>query len=65
MWALGILYHYTRGQTFPIKLELGISSAEAICMGETFLGGEKTLEGGLERGFLSPAWLQEAVVTNH
>ena len=34
-------------------------------MGETFLGGEKTLEGGLERSFLSPAWSQEAVVTNH
>lgn len=34
-------------------------------MGETFLDGEKTLEGGLERGFLSPAWLQKAVVPNH
>lgn len=65
MWALGIWYHYARGQTFPIKLELVISLAEAICMGETFLDGEKILEGGLERGFLSPAWLQKAVVTNH
>lgn len=41
---MGILYHHKGGQTLPVNLELGVHLAEAICTGETFLGGEKTLK---------------------
>lgn len=46
IWALGILSYYKGGQTFPIKLEHGASSAEAICVWGTFLGGWKSLKCG-------------------